>query len=64
MSMVFIETKEQLEAKLAILRAEMKAKIANMENNNRPMEDIDSVIGFYDDQIFWAVDEYEHCRRD
>jgi len=62
--MTFIETKEQLEAKLATLRAERKAEIANMKNNNRPMEDIESVIGFYDDQMFWAVDEYEHCRRD
>lgn len=62
--MAFIETKEMLEAKLATLRAERKAEIANMKKDNRPMEDIDSVIGFYDDQMFWAVDEYEHCRRD
>ena len=62
--MTFIETKEQLEAKLATLRAERKAEIANMKKINCPMEDIDSVIGFYDDQMFWVVDEYEHCRRD
>jgi hypothetical protein len=30
--MTFIETKEQLEAKLAMLRAEMHAEIANLKN--------------------------------
>ena len=62
--MSFIETKEMLDAKLATLRAERKAEIANMKKNNCPMEDISSVIDFYDDQIFWAINEYEHCRRD
>lgn len=61
--MQFIETKEQLEAKLATLRAEMHAEIADMKKCGK-YDDIDSVIGFYDDQMFWAVDEYEHCRRD
>lgn len=43
----FIETKEQLEAKLAMLRAEMKSEIANMKKCDKH-DDISSVIAFYD----------------
>lgn len=61
--MSFIETKEQLEAKLAMLRAERKAEIINLKKCGKHAE-ISAVIDFYDDQMFWAENEYEHCRRD